>query len=163
MMRLALALALVPLAAAIACPKGSPGEPTGSFRFEERVRLTRLLGLAEALNLDDVEAAKMRDLMAKYDARCQAQRRRHYSLAQSVRRIANGEPAAPVQANAAIRNLFDLEAEVHQVHREMFDEISKGLSPQQRARAAVFLASFRERFGVVGGMHEPRSIRTPGN
>jgi hypothetical protein len=65
-----------------------------------------------------------------------------------VRRIARGERATASVTDAAVREALDLEAQIGQVHREMFEELSRGLSPRQRARAAVFFAAFRDRFGV---------------
>lgn len=160
MRRFILALAIIPCGA-MAGPAAHPiGEPAPSEIVEQRVRLTRSLGLAETLHLDEVQAGKMRALMARFDARCQPLRRRHQEVKGFVRRVANGERATVAQTEGAIRDLFDLEAQIHQVHREMFEEISKDLSPRESARAAVFLAVFRERFGVPAGARGVRAAST---
>jgi Spy/CpxP family protein refolding chaperone len=154
---LVFALAVAPLGA-LALPSDQPAAPAktqaapadrSSEAFgPKRLRLARSLGLAVALDLEEDQAGQMRALMAKYDARCRPLRRRHLEASRLVRRIAHGERATASVTDAAVREALDLEAQIGQVHREMFEELSSGLSPRQRARAAVFFAAFRDRFGV---------------
>jgi hypothetical protein len=170
---LALALALVPLGA-LAIPSEqptaradaragtAPDHPAAAAFSESRLRLTRSLGLAVALDLDEDQAGRMRNLMAKYDVRCQALRRRHLEASRLVRRVAGGERATPDATDRAIREALDLEAQIGQVHREMFEELSNGLSPRQRARAAVFFAAFRDRFGVEAETRAGARPKPPG-
>ncbi len=151
-------IAAVPLAA-LAAPKaagpggGPPGDETARMeRMERRMRLARTLGLAEALDLNESQALKMQEAMSKFDERRKPLLRQMHDSMMTLRRAATGDETAQGQVDQAMARIFDARAQIQQVDREMFGTITKDLSPQKRARAAVFLSHFRGRFGRGPGM-----------
>ena len=151
---LLVATLLVPAAAR--AQDRAPGPPPGSGppadlrdRIEKRMRLARTLGLAEALDLDEAGTARLNAAMAPFDARRRAilegVRADVRTLRQAARR---GDPKALAGVDAAVQRLFDARAALVGVDREMFAALAKDLPPGQVARAALFLAQFRQRFGA---------------
>ncbi|MGA8892050.1 MAG: hypothetical protein WB493_10810 [Anaeromyxobacteraceae bacterium] len=168
-MRLPVALLLAAiLAPAVARAQDrGPGPPPGSGppadlrdRIEKRMRLARTLGLAEALDLDEAGTARLNAAMAPFDARRRAilegVRTDVRTLRQAARR---GDPKALAGVDAAVQRLFDARAAIVGVDREMFAALSKDLPPEQVARAALFLAQFRQRFGAEMPDVPPPTVR----
>ncbi len=126
-------------------------------RVERRLRLARSLGLAEALDLDEAGTARLNAIMAPFDARRKALlegiRGDVRTLKQAARR---GDPKVLAEVDGAVRRLFEARAAVLAIDQEMFAAVSKDMPPGQVARAALFFAQFRQRFGMempdpVGG------------
>ncbi len=171
-MRLPLALLLAPSLAlaqgAPPPPPKAPDAPTGRLeqspehweRMERRIRLARALGLAEALDLDEAQAAKMNDVMVSYDAKRKPlleQIRGQVKVLRDAARPARGSkdakapPADPKLAAAvdqAMAGIFDARSQLLALDREMLQTLSKGLGPEKKARMALFFARFRQKFGM---------------
>jgi hypothetical protein len=158
MKTLALMLALTP-ALALAAPQGPPaGSAAGpdarrAEYMQKRMRLARTLGLAEALDLDEAGAMKLRDTMARFD-------QRRAPIAEQIRddmRVlhdaARGDKAAAGKVDSALKSLREARSQMLNLRAEMLGPITKGLSPEKKARAALFLGHFRERAGRMMPRH----------
>jgi Spy/CpxP family protein refolding chaperone len=160
-----IALLVVP---ALALAEGTPRDKTPAapgpdpVRVEKRIRLMRTLGLASALDLDTEQALKLGDTMAKFDARRQAIREQARGARQALRAAAQGGKATAAEVDGAIAKLLDLRAQGQALDKEMLQAVTQGLTPQQKARATLFLGSFRhgmDRHLMRGG---PGPGRGPG-
>jgi len=170
---LTLALALAP-ALALAAPPAAPGGPgpgrgadTGrQEHMEKRMRLARTVGLADALDLDEAGALRARETLARFDERrapLRAQRRESLRI---VRDAAGGDAAAGAQLDQALGRLRDARDKLQQLDAEQLAQLTQGMQPQQKARAALFLARFRERaphLMMRGGPGGPSGAGGPGH
>jgi Spy/CpxP family protein refolding chaperone len=169
MRKLALALAVLLPAVALAHPHG-PGGPPGQGRGEKgerserRMRLARTLGLAEALDLDAEQALRLSDLLTRFDARRAAARKQLGDARLALRKAAQGEKATAQEVDQALRQIFEARAQLAQVDRETIDAIPKDLTPEKRARAALFLTRFQERSARMRALRfgeEDEGLRGP--
>jgi Spy/CpxP family protein refolding chaperone len=132
-------------------PGGGPGDEPARFeRMQKRMKLAATLGLAEALDLDDQATLRVRDVIGRdADRRIPLMRQMRESV-RTIRDAARGDRAAAGQVDAAIQKMRDTRAQMQKLDDETFAQITNGLSPEKKARAALFLARFRER-----GRHMP--------
>jgi Heavy-metal resistance len=128
------------------------GDPA---RMEKRMRLVRTLGLAEALDLDTQQALRLGDTLQRFDDRRLAAHRQLRDARQALRTAAGNEKATAAEVDAAIQRIFDARAQLQATDREMLQAIAKDLPAQKRARAALFLGRFGDRFEGRGMMHGP--------
>lgn len=164
MKKLALVAALaLPLAALAAPPAGRPGatdEATRRAHLEKRMRMVRALGLAEALDLGEAEALKMRESLAAFDARTATLRAQLRESLEVVRRAARGDAAAQKGLDEALGKLRDAGNQLRAAREELFQTLTRDLSAERKARAALFLHRFEQRMGAFG--REWRSRHGPG-
>ena len=120
--------------------------------MQRRARLARAIGLADALGLDEAAALKARDLMARFDERAEPLRRDVRDAMRTLRDAAQGDSAAAGQVDAALDKLRKSRTQLHTLSGETFAELTRGLSPEKKARAAVFLSSFGHRAAQGGWM-----------
>lgn len=175
MRKLLVAMLLVPLAtfaqgpaagtgASEANPGKAAGGPPGEGRWKERkehmemrMKLIRTVGLAEALNLDTAKALELGQVLDKQDARRQVIRKQLWEAAKTLRRAAKGETVSAADVNQAIDKGLQAREQMNQLDRETVKAVTKGLSPEQTARAVLFLAHlqrhFREMMMHGGPMH----------
>lgn len=154
MRRLALviaALSLFPLAAAAQGPAKAAAGPDDADRMR-RGRLALTLGLAEALDLDEAQALKLRDVVQKQEPRRQAAHAQRQEAAKLLRRAAGGEKVTAADVDQAIAKAFDARAQLEAADKELVQAVTKDLAPEKRARAALFLARFHARMGGFPGM-----------
>lgn len=147
MRKMLIALLLVP---ALALAEGATKEKTTQgppgpdpARVEKRMRLMRTLGLATALDLDAEQALKLGDVMSKFDARRKAIREQARDARRALRAAAQGGKATAAEVDGAIAKLLDLRVQGQALDKELLQAVTQGLSPQQKARAALFLGTFR--------------------
>jgi hypothetical protein len=151
MKKLALLLALTPLlASAQASPmmnSDQPGQmdPARMEKMHRRMQLALTLGLAEALQLDDAAALKVRGQIEKFTPRRMAVAQQMRESVQVLRRSAKGEKVAAADVDAAIGRLLDARAQMQGLDREVVTTVTKDLPPEKRARAVLFLAKFHQR------------------
>ena len=165
MKKLTVMLALLP-AVALAAPQGSPArgagpgqgagpdDPARMERMQKRMRLARTLGLAEALDLDDAGAIRVRDVMAKFDERRTPLRKQVADNVRILRDAARGDKDAGAKVDQAVQRLREARTQLQALKSEMLQQLSQGLSPQKKAKAALFLATFHshaERMMMHGG------------
>lgn len=118
-------------------------------RVEKRLRLARSLGLAEALDLDEVGTARMNATMAPFDARRKALLDGIRADLKTLRQAARGGTGAtPAAVEGAVSRVFDARQASLAIDREMFAALAKDLPPEKVARLALFFAKFRQRFGM---------------
>ena len=164
MKRIAVALALCLPLAALAAPRG-PGPVPGprgenwearKAQMMKRMRVAFTVGYAEALDLTEAEALKARDVLGKFDARRAALHQQMHEQVTVVRKAAEGDAAAGKSLDGAIQKLRDLRGQMTAMRDELFQELTKGLSPEKKAKAALFLNRFRARMmmGRMGHMRE---------
>lgn len=163
MKQLAALIAVLPIAAfaqgAGPAQRGGPGQGPGPGtderieKMEKRARLARNLGLAEALDLDTAQSNKLADALAKVDDKRVAIHKQTRDARQLLRRAADGEKATAAEVDAALAKLLDLRAQSVALDRETLTIVTRDLSPEKKARAALFLGRFQQRMG--GGMGQP--------
>lgn len=125
------------------------GDPA---RMERRMRLVRTLGLAEALDLDEAQALKLGQAVAKFDDRRLAAHKQMQEAHQVLRRAASGEKVSAADVDQAIKRGLDARAQMDAIDRDVVNVVTKDLSPEKRARAVLFLARLHSRFGHGAGM-----------
>ncbi len=172
--KILLALAVLPLAAFAQGPgpkgggQGSGAGPDGKLNpemMQKRMRVARTLGLAEALDLDSAQALKLSEQLNKLDDKrlplFQQMRNSH----QVLRRAAQGEKVAAADVDQAIQKALEARTQLVALDREVVATVTQGLTPEKKARAALFLARFSHRFGGGPGMMMnggPRGRMGPG-
>ena len=133
-------------------PGGPNANPEEHFaQMEKRMRVARALGLAEALDLDEKQAEKMREVLGRFDDQRQPLMKQMHDGMQVLRQAARGDKANLAKVDEGVQKVFDARGKLTSLDRDMFQAISKDLSPEKRARAAVFLAHFQGRFGAGMG------------
>jgi len=159
MRKLTLLIVLLPVLAAAAAPQATgapkPGADSAgrSERMQKRMRLARAIGLAEALDLDDAAALRVRDILVRYDEKRAPLREQARAAVRIVRDAAHGDQAAAGQVDPALQRARDARNKLQQLDAQMLDEIAKGLTPERKARAALFLATFHRRVQRFAAFH----------
>ncbi len=125
------------------------GDPA---RMERRLRLVRTLGLAEALDLDEAQALKLGQAVAKFDEKRLAAHQQLHDAHQVLRRAASGEKLSAADVDQAIKRALDARAQLQALDREVVNTVTKDLTPEKRARAVLFLGQLERRFGPGPGM-----------
>jgi hypothetical protein len=176
--KLAVLLALLPLTALAQGPgprgdgpgrRGDRGPEAGESverieKMEKRARLARNLGLAEALDLDTAQVSRLADALSKLDERRFALHRQMHDARQLLRRAADGEKATAADVDGALAKFLDARAQLNVLDKETLAIVTKDLSPERKARAALFLGRFEQRMGggPGGGMEPGRGDRDDG-
>lgn len=119
-------------------------------RMEQRMRTMRVVGLAETLNLDQAGALQLDAQIRPFDERRAPLREQLHADSKLLEQAADGDPSAAGQVDAALGRMFENRAKLEQINREMLETLSKGMAPQQKAKLAVFLATFNH---PPGGGH----------
>ncbi len=149
MRRTLIALMLLPAVALAQGPKNDApqarNDQARAERAEKRMRLARTLGLAEALDLDTAAALRLGEQLAKFDERRKAVRKQAADSRDVLRTAARGGKATAAEVDGAIAKLLEARAKMQALDREMLQAITRDLSPEQKARAALFLGTFRDR------------------
>jgi hypothetical protein len=116
--------------------------PEQRERMERHARLQRVLGLAEELDLSSAEALKLDEVLRRFDERRKPLRQQVSDSAKTLEKASEGDQAALGGVDQAAQRIFDARAQMAQLDKEMFSELSKGLKPQQKAKMAVYFAKF---------------------
>ncbi len=131
-----LTLTLLPLVA-LAAP---PDEGDAAERAEKQARMMRVLGLAEELELNEAQALKMAETMRQFDERRRPLVAQVQESAQVLKRAADGDASAQSQVDQAVQRVFDARVQLATMDRDMYQALAKDLTPQKRARLAIFMA-----------------------
>jgi hypothetical protein len=144
-----------------------PGPGRDPARAMKRMQLARTLGLATVLDLEPEQALKLGQTMSKFDDRRHALREQARAARDTLRAAAAPEgKASAADVDGAIAKLLDLRAQSQALDKEMVQSVTQNLSPQQKARAVMFLASFRHRMDrhmMERGPGGPGMMRGPGH
>jgi Spy/CpxP family protein refolding chaperone len=165
-----IALLVLPVVALAEGPKdkgAGPGPGPDPARALKRMQLARTLGLASVLDLDTEQALKLGQAMAKFDERRKAIREQARDARETLRTAATGGKVTAAEVDGAVAKLLDLRGQSQALDKEMLQAVSQGLSPQQKARAVLFLGSFRHRMDRhmmrgPGGPMGPGMMNGPG-
>jgi hypothetical protein len=112
----------------------------GLERVEKRIRMSRVLNLAEDLELNEAQTLKMADTMRQFDERRRPLLEQVRTSAQLLRQASKGDAPAQSQVDQAVQRVFDARAQLALLEREQYQALAKDLSPQKRAQLAIFLA-----------------------
>lgn len=138
-----LTVALLPLGVLAAPPEA---DKDAELEAEKQARVARVVGLAAELELDSAQALRMDETLRKFDERRRPLREQVRESAQILDRAADGDNAAMAQVEQAAQRAFDARAQLAALDREMFQELSKGLPPQKRAKLALFMARYENKY-----------------
>jgi Spy/CpxP family protein refolding chaperone len=116
-------------------------------KMVKRAKLARNLGLAEALDLDTAQATRISDSLAKLDDKRVALHKQQHDARKLLLRAAQGEKLSAADVDGALAKFFDVRAQLTALDKETLAVVAKDLSPEKKARAALFLARFQERMG----------------
>jgi antitoxin (DNA-binding transcriptional repressor) of toxin-antitoxin stability system len=128
---------------------GGPAPDQRIEKMEKRARLARDLGLAEALDLDTAQISKLSDALAKVDERRIALHKQLRDARQLLRRAADGEKVTAAEVDGALAKILDVRAQMNGLDKETLSIVTKDLSPEKKARAALFLGRFEQH--LMGG------------
>lgn len=135
-------LAGVLLAGSARAQDGGPGPgpgPSGE-QWQKRARLMRTFAIAEALELDDAATLKLRDRLTRFEETRAPLQSQLFEQTVLLRRAARGDTTAFAQVEGAIQKVLALRGQLEQLDRQLFAELSAGLSPQKKARLALAMA-----------------------
>jgi Spy/CpxP family protein refolding chaperone len=150
-------------------PGWRDGDGPGPGERGKRARLALTLGLAEALDLDDAQALKLRDAVDRFHRRREPLHAQLRDAMRVLRQAADGERVEGADVDRALGAVLDLRAQAQAADRELLQAVTRDQPPQKKARAALFLARFQhrmeERLGPQGrearGGRGPSSARGP--
>jgi hypothetical protein len=131
--------------------RGGPGDDAQAERMEKRARLARNLGLAEALDLDTAAANKLAGALEKLDDKRVALHKQHRDARIVLRKAAGGEKVSAAEVDAALAKALDAQAQMAALDKETLAIVTKDLTGEKKARAALFLGRFEHKMGP-GGM-----------
>jgi len=152
-----------PSAAAPGAPAGAAGaEDRWGPRMERRMRLARALGLAEALDLEPAQVARMDEVLKGFDAKRKPVLQRLREDARALRAAAADPKATARQVDDLVGRAFAARGQLVAIDQEMYAALAKDLSPEKRARMALFFAKFRERMGMELRERRDGRSRAPG-
>jgi hypothetical protein len=137
---LAAVLASASALAQDAGPQSDMGPGQNGEQWQKRARLMRTLAIADALELDDTATLKLRDRLAHFEERRAPIHRQLMEQTVVLRRAAKGDTTAYAQVDGAIQKVLALRGQLEQLDRELFTELSAGLTPQKKARLALAMA-----------------------
>jgi len=143
-------LLTLPLPALAAAPPTPPTPPTppsapelsreARDRMDRMERTSRVVGLAEELDLTTAEALRVDEVMRKYDEKRKQLKEQVAEAAKLLERAADGDAEAGKQVDQASQRIFEARTQIASIDREMFQAIAKDMKPQQKARMAVYFA-----------------------
>ena len=117
--------------------------------MEQRAQMMVTLEIAQALELNDADTLKLKQQVAQWDAQRAPLRQQMFDNAQVLRRASKGDTTAYGQVDQAIQKIIDLRAQMQQIDQQMFQQLSKGLPPQKKAKLALAIARMP---GAMRGM-----------
>lgn len=145
---------------AFAGPKGAGPGPAGDdgarrAERERKVRTMLVVGMAEALQLNEQEALRMAEKIKVLDEKRRPLRESMGESMRTIKAAADGDATALTQVDAAMDRVLSGRQQMAALDKEMFQVLGKELTPQKRAQLAVFLAHLGKggrEFGK-GGRH----------
>ena len=123
-------------------PPTPPTPPPPPERLERTSRLSRVVGLAEELELTTAEALKLDEVMRKSDERRKPLREQVTESAKTLERAADGDAEALKQVDTAAQRIYEARVQLAALDKELYQALSQGLKPQQKAKMAVYFARY---------------------
>jgi hypothetical protein len=142
MTKLLSAVVLCGALAAFAGPKGAGPGDDGARRAERerKMRTLMVVGMAEALQLNEAEALRMSEKIKVLDEKRKPLRESMGESMRTIKAAADGDATALTQVDAAMERVLSGRQQMAALDKEMFQVLGKDLTPQKRAQLAVFLA-----------------------
>jgi hypothetical protein len=148
-----LALSFVPAAFAQSAP---PADATAQAQQREQRQELRMAQranrLAQKLGLDTAAAARFQQSFEDFASRRKALRQQSRAARQTLRAAARGDGAAQGQVEAALGELRSVRSQLTALRDGLFDQLSNGLNPQQKAQLVLALQHHGKR-GHFGRHH----------
>ena len=159
-----LAFAAPPPPAAAAPPAKWDGERGGEFKEEmqKKIHMMMVVGMADAMGLNETEALRLSDKLKVFEEKRRPVREGMGEAMKTLKAAAEGDATAGTQVDAAVQKVLDGRQQMAALDKEMFQGLSKDLTPQRRAQLAIFLARFKAeagKFGKGGGHGGRRHFR----
>jgi len=120
---------------AVALAQGEAPPQFDAAKAEKHMRAARTLMLVDMLELDVGQAQQLDNGMATYDARKKPLMEKMHAAHEQLQKIAKDGGQAS-QVDALVNELGDLESQLHKIDHEMYLELSKNMTAQQKARFA---------------------------
>lgn len=124
-------------------------------KMEQRMRTMFLLGLSEALELNETEALKMADKVRSVEDRRSPLRKTMFESMQTLKKAAEGDASAQGGVDAAAQKILETRIRMAELDRELFNELARGLSAEKKAKLAMYMAHFQHRAGMGKGRMGP--------
>ncbi|MCM2333734.1 MAG: hypothetical protein NDI82_07285, partial [Anaeromyxobacteraceae bacterium] len=110
-------------------------------------------GLVEVLDLDAAQAAALKRTLDEYEERAREPRRSREAALAVLRGAAAGAEAEAPAVDLALVQRRQAQARLEALDAELVEAVSAGLSPSQKARAAIVLGHYLQRGGAEGHGH----------
>ena len=121
-------------------PHSEMGPGPNGEQWQKRARLMRTLAIADALELDDAATLKLRDRLVRFEQKREPIHSQLMEQTVVLRRAAKGDTTAFAQVDGAVQRVLALRGQLEQLDRDLFTELSAGLTPQKKARLALAMA-----------------------
>lgn len=114
-------------------------------KVRQRIRALRAWRLTEALDLDEQTAAKLFPILARYDAKLEAEMKEGARLRKELRGLvvgkekAKGGAAGPAAANALVDRMVKHQRQLSNLEDRRFSEVRAALTPVQAAQILIVL------------------------
>lgn len=157
---LAVVVALASLTSFAAPPPGAGPGPKWADREdreermearEQKLRLMYVVAISEALELSDAEALKLSDKLKGIEEKRRPLRQAMGEAMKSLRDAADGDQAALGQVDANVAKVLEGRAQMAAMDKDLFAQLSQGLTPQKRAKLALVLARMGHELKGGGG------------
>lgn len=116
-------------------------------------------GLVEVLDLDPAQGAALRKTLERFDEAAAAPRQAREAALAVLRGAASGTGAEAAAVDVALAQLREAQARLQRLDADLVEAVSVGLTPSQKARAAVVLGQAHQR-GRQGD-HAPSGAAAP--
>lgn len=110
-------------------------------------------GLAEVLDLDARQAAGLKQVLERFDERARGPRASREAALAVLRGAAAGAGAEAPAVDLALVKRREAQAALEALDAELVEAVSAGLTPSQKARAAIVLGHYLQRGGAEGHAH----------
>jgi hypothetical protein len=167
MKKLVLAAVMVFSMAALAAPPAGPGAGPGGRpgrgadgdeqgeRMEDvarRAHTMYVVAIAEALELNEADALKLSEKLKGLEQKRAPVRQQMHEAMRAVKAAADNDATALAQVDANIQKVLDGRAQMAALDKELFANLSAGLTPQKKAKLALVLAKMGQmQKGMRGG------------
>jgi hypothetical protein len=139
-------------------PHGPPS-PEERARIEKKMRVLRVVELAEQLDLDEKAALRMSEQMDKFVDQRRAIHDEQQKNRETIEKAAQGDAQAQKSLDAAVRGFIDNRRKMNQIDLDEWLALGQGLKPQQQARLALFLAEFPKHMHKMAREAHKREMR----
>jgi hypothetical protein len=110
-------------------------------------------GLVEVLELDQAQAVALQRTLELFDERAREPRQSREAALGVLRGAAAGSGAEAPAVDLALVKRRDAQAKLEALDAELVEAVSTGLTPSQKARAAIVLGHYLQRGGADGHLH----------